>query len=111
MRVDGNYLRPLSPGTAKMVSRSVVARAAREAFPGTPRTGKVSMFALLDTDNELSKRQPDGKMRREIVNRPVWVVLYPKAPVGTTIGNGRWMENLVVFFDGRTGKFIVGMTA
>ncbi len=104
MRAEENYLRPLPVGTAQMVSRSVVARAARKAFPGTPLTGKVSMFALLDTDNELSKRQPDGTMRREIVNRPVWVVVYPKARVQG------FMENFVAFFDGRTGKFIVGMS-
>jgi len=103
VRFDETYLRPLPAGTAPMVSRSAVERTAREAF-GRPRTGKVSTFALLATDNELEKRQPDGTWRRQILNRLVGVVLYPKTRVQG------FRENFVAFIDGRTGKFLHGMS-
>jgi hypothetical protein len=95
------YLRPLPIGTTEIASRSAAERKARECC-GRPRTGKLTAFAVLATDNDLEQRQPDGTMRREIVNRPVWAVIYPK-----TRFQG-FMEGWVIYVDGRTGKFLMG---
>src|SRR5579871_6335193 len=74
---EGTCLRPLPAGTTLKVSRSAAEGTARKEF-GRPRPGTMSTFALSATDNDLRERQRDGTLRREIVNRPVWVVLYPK---------------------------------
>jgi hypothetical protein len=65
----------------------------------------VSAFAAVVTDKEWSRRQPDGKMRLVVSDRPMWVVLLPHFSMLDVHG---W--TLCAFVDGNTGRYSDAVT-
>lgn len=98
------YLRPLPAAFTPQVSRSAAGATASHAF-GRGLAANVSAFAASATDKEVTRRQPDGMMRRTMSNRPVWVVLLPNFSM-----LGYHGMTLCVFVDANTGKYLSAVT-
>jgi len=98
------YLRPLPAGTRPKVGQSAAEATALKEFD-RPLTSNVSAFAAVVTDKEWSKRQPNGTMRLQISNRPMWVVLLPHFSM-----MGYHGMTLCVFVDADTGHYRDGVT-
>ncbi len=101
---DDIYLRTLPPGWRPKVSESAAEATVLREF-GRPLRSRVSAFAAVVTDREWSKRQPSGRMRLVISNRPMWVVLLPHFSMLGVHG-----MTLCVFVDAKTGHYTNGVT-
>jgi hypothetical protein len=97
-------LSSLRAGTTLRVSRSAAEATAVRRF-GRPSKGKVSAFAALATDKAWAKRQPNGKFRLQMSDRPVWVVLIPNFSM-----MGYHGMTFCVFIDATTGAYLEGAT-
>lgn len=98
------YLRPLPAGTRLKVSQSAAEVTALKEF-GRPLKSDAPTFAVLATDKEVSKRQPDGRMRLEMSNRPVWVVMISDFSMMGVHG-----MTLCAFVDANTGHYLSAVT-
>jgi hypothetical protein len=101
---SGIYLHPLPAATPVGVSASAAEATALTEF-GRPVTSKVSAVAVLDTDKAWTKRGPNGAIRLQISNRPVWVVLLPHFSM-----MGYHGMTLCVFVDAVTGHYLTAAT-
>ena len=102
---DDIHLRPLPAGATPQVGQAAAEAAVRRFSGGAPLPGKLSAFAVLETDRTLAQRQSDGTFRLEISNRPVWVVVFPKKRVQG------FVETTVFTVDAMTGKVYDGVSS
>ena len=100
----GIYVRPLPAGTRLKVSQSAAEATALNEF-GRPLKSDAPAFAVVATDKEVSKRQPDGRMRLEMSNRPVWLVIISHFSMIGVHG-----MTLCAFVDANTGHYLSAVT-